>query len=603
MKVRAKKSNRPKSKSVDLAKRDKLAKDPIGADAVLFGMLTGIAIIGILILFYIDITYYFLNKDTHQGGWLAGLLYIIVAILVFGGMLSYALVSFVGIILQQETPWVDRVCYAIAFLLPVAAIYFKTSDTWWTDIDGEGSYQLGLGLKLIHEDPNFGIYSVVYASGYVARQYILAALPSYFFSSGLIPLRIGNSYFYVISYLALLSSLAGYLKARQAARPVLLSAFAGASFSLSTYPIMYARLFEQTTMPLGASCAFLAALFSFLFEASKNNHKFLALKLFWLMWTVGFCADGYTPALATGMLALCVLLYLIFIPRFNHPFLFVPLVHGVVSLVNANFMLHQFNATDKLIVGLDDYKYSDWIWRYFNGLYDVFGAERTLISYPLGLFLILALYFSYKWRDVRIPLLCLWCLAVIWASLSIIGSYFDSPDREIHRSMIILPFLACAVILFYHQYRMRIALAVRNILHLFAAISVCLLAYTSLVTPPNHCNYVYIDMYYNEALQKINLLEHDHSQPTLRQIYIVPPLNIPGGFEDALTYFAPGAKVVLTAPPDGVNDPNTYVLAFRTDNPEDRGYDCIIPSRHTTPYLRLVASKDWTNKAPSSPAP
>jgi hypothetical protein len=585
--------SKPNPTSPPGGRPEKSPRDPARADRIIRRLIYLVSFLGIGALLYINAVYYFLNPDTRAGGWLAGVLYITLAILVFCGMLAYGVIFFIRTFFWRDTPPIDKLCYAIAFILPTAAMYFGITGTNWTDIDGEGTFQMGLGLKFLREDPNFGIYNVAYVTGYVARQYVLAALPSYFFSPGLITLRIGNSYFYTVGYLALLASLAGYLKARQAERPLLLAAFAGAMFSLSTYPLLYGRLFEQTTMPIGAACGFLAALFCYLMDAGNPARRFGGLKLFWLTWSVGFCADGYTPALAVGILAVCLLLYLIFIPRFNYPLFFIPVAHGIASVILANTMLHHFNAASKFILGPSDIVFSDWVWRYFNSAYSLFSSERTLISYPLALALALTLYYSWKWRDVRVPLICLWSLSVVWSSVSIMGSYFDSPIKEIHRSMIILPFLAAAVVLFYHRYRERITPPIHGVLQTFAVIGIFFISYTSLITACTHNDNTYIDMDYNEALEKISILTHDHAQPTPYRLYLAPPLTV-AGLEDALTYFIPaGIKVIRAMPPEGARDPHTYVLAYKTTNPNDRGWDCIVPSRHPRPYMRMVPEKDW----------
>ena len=72
----------------------------------------------------------------------------------------------------------------------------------------------------------------------------------------------------------------------------------------------------------------------------------------------------------------------------------------------------------------------------------------------------------------------------------------------------------------------------------------------------------------------------------LKKLYIVPPLRI-DDLEVGLQYFAPSAVVLHGNPPPGEREPGTYLLSYRSDNPEDRVLDVMMPSKHPRPFLQL----------------
>src|ERR1039458_3971587 len=108
----------------------------------------------------------------------------------------------------------DRFWYLTAFFLPIFLIYFDVGGVTWTSINEEGAQQVSQGLALLKQDPDFGIYRLTYFVGYVARQYVLACLPTYFFGPSLVALRLGTSFIYLGSYLAFLAALANYFRVR-----------------------------------------------------------------------------------------------------------------------------------------------------------------------------------------------------------------------------------------------------------------------------------------------------------------------------------------------------------------------------------------------------
>ncbi len=215
----------------------------------------------------------------------------------------------------------DKFWYLAAFFLPMGLIYFDVAGVTWTPVNCEGTQQMAQGVALLHQDSDFGVYRIAYFVGYVARQYLLACLPSYIFGSSLVALRVGTSFIYVASYLAFLAAVANYFRAQKASNPLLLASFAGMMISLGEFPLVQARVFEQTMMPIGAMLLFLAGIFNFLAGPTP-------FRTFWVTWSFGFFAEGYTPALGGWFMALFVLLYLALHPKYRYRILWVPVAYG-----------------------------------------------------------------------------------------------------------------------------------------------------------------------------------------------------------------------------------------------------------------------------------
>lgn len=175
-------------------------------------------------------------------------------------VLGTALASSVAPFLRREF-WLSRDVgvYLAAYLTPVALLAYGSNGYVHTQINDEAVQQVSAGLGLLETRRDLGLFSTGFV-GYPARQYLLAALPSLAFGKGLVALRAGFGGLFLIAYLSFISSLRGYLEARKAPFPLLLSGLGGVLAVLGSYSLLYARLFEQTTVPLAAICLFLAGI-------------------------------------------------------------------------------------------------------------------------------------------------------------------------------------------------------------------------------------------------------------------------------------------------------------------------------------------------------
>ncbi len=505
-------------------------------------------------------------------------------IVISAGFLATVALRSMGILLEGEF-WRDRdrVWYCIALALPFGLVYFDVAGITWTPINDEGAQQVTQGLDLLRHDADFGVYKTAYFVGYIARQYLLTSLPSYFFGPSLVALRIGNSFIYLVGYVAFLSALAHFFRARGARNPLILASFAGVLVSLGEYPIIIARTFEQTTMPMGAMLLFLAGVLHFLNEPTP-------FRIFWVAWAFGFFAEGYTPGLGGWCLALVILLYLSLHPDFKHRILLLPTAYGICCMVVACMVLGGGRLHDRLQMGASGLVPSDWAWRYFMGYHTFMGGGTSVIPYPLALASITVLYFSFRFRDLKFPLMCLWCIGIAMTGITFVGSNFNLPQFDIHRSIMVLPALAAGVVLFYHAFSSRLepAHGAHRAMTFLAGLSMAYMIWTSLAVPLANRTYVYQrDMTdYDEALYKIDCVNYDSGPGTVKKVYLVAPLRI-DDLETGLGYFAPGAVVVRSAPPPGEKEAGAYTLSYLAPNTSDPIKNPIIPSKSPRPYLVL----------------
>jgi hypothetical protein len=534
---------------------------------------------GILILMGIEFAYFLDNNSILRQD--AALAWIVISV-------SFLLLVTLGAfrLFFQASFWrdKDKFWYLTAFVLPIALIYLDIGGVTWTPINDEGAQQVAQAMDLLRQDPDFGIYRLAYFVGYIDRQYVLASMPTYFFGPSLVALRLGNSWVYLGGYLAFLAAMAHYFKARNALNPLLLASFAGMMISLGQYALIQARVFEQTTMPIGAMLLFLAGVFYFLSGVTP-------FRTFWVTWSFGFFAGGYTPALGGWWLALVVLLYLALHPQHKYRILGAPVIYGCCCLLVACLVLSGANTLQaRFKIGPPELTAGDRIWRYFLGYHSLLGAGFSVLPCPLALAAIAVCYFSFKYRDYRFPLLGVWCAAIALLSLTCIGSNFNSPQFDIHRAIFILPPLAAGAVVFYHVYGSRLdpSRRLHPTIMICARVAMVYMIYTGAAFPWTERTYIYHRNMtdYDEALYKIDCVNFDPKMKKIAKLYIVPPLEI-GDLETGLAYFAPSAVLIRGNPPPGEKQPGAYLLSYLSDNEEDRKYDVRMPSRHARPYLQL----------------
>ncbi len=511
--------------------------------------------------------------------WYAGLSWIVISAAVVLSALASAFPLFFGDWFRASP---HRAWYLTAFFLPPVLILFNAGGTTFTSVDIEGLQQLASGVFMLRHDTSLGVLSMAY-SRYMGRQFVLNSLPTLFFGPSLWAARIGNSMFYIASYCFFLSALVAYLRERRDEDPLLFSGYCGIMIAFGQYALLNARKFEQTMMPVGCMLFFLAALLHF--AARPGPLKFL-----WLTWAFGFFTGCYTPAIGGWVLALAVLLHLAI--RRRQPILLVPVAYGIACLCIAYLVMHRADPAalpHVFTVGTGEhFTASDWIFRALNGVRAVVGTDFTLIEGPQALAILAAIYLGWRFRDHRYAAVCAWAAAIFVLSVALLGTGFVFPNRDIERSLVVIPPLMLGAVLLLIRYMSTVpegrgaAGAIRFCMKLsmgymvFTGIFTVLLVRNFFGTPMPDDE--------DEAYALINRLVNSSAvQP--KKFYQVPPMHmdLPLG----LQYFAPDAAVVFARPPEGESVPGVYVFSYLKSNPADRFDDEVAPSRHPRPFIRM----------------
>jgi hypothetical protein len=476
----------------------------------------------------------------------------------------------------------NRAWYLTAFFLPPALILVNAGGTYFTGIDSEGLVQLASGMDLMHRDPSLGVFSVAY-SRYLDRQYILNSLPSCFFGPSLWAARVGNSMFYIGSYLFFLSALATYLRKKTRADPLLCASFCGVMIAFGQYTLLNARKFEQTTMPIGVTLFFLAALMLFVAEPGP-------LRLLWLTWSFGFFPECYTPALAAWALAFAILTYLIV--RRRNRILIPSAAYGVACLYIAYRVMEKTDPGElaaKLTFNVGRVTATDWTFRYLHGIRTVMGSDFTLIPAPLALAIFAAAVLSWRLREWRYAAVCAWAVVVAFVSITLIGSNLNFTFYDMQRAMVIIPPLALGAVALLVRYVSGSpeGRAAAGTISLFMKLSMAYMVFTGVFTVFLVRSFFGIPVVNDEdeILAGINELVTSPTAAPPTRIYLVPPLACDPG--PGLRYFAPGAKVFFTKPPAGEKIPGAYVFSYISPDPAARFDDEIVPSRHPRPFVRM----------------
>ena len=129
----------------------------------------------------------------------------------------------------------------------------------------------------------------------------------------------------------------------------------------------------------------------------------------------------------------------------------------------------------------------------FRGVSHLAERRVLVIPCPLGLAAMAVLYFSFKFRDYRFPLLCLWCLVDCVPEFDLRGFLFQPPAIRYSSVNLILPPLAAGVVLFYHVYSSRLdpSLWIHRTLVVCACCAMIYMICTSIAVPLTVRTYIY----------------------------------------------------------------------------------------------------------------
>jgi hypothetical protein len=448
----------------------------------------------------------------------------------------------------------DMGWYLVAYFGPVALLAFGVTGYLHTQINDEAVQQVAAGLGFLDSRRDLGLFSTGFV-GYPARQYLLAALPSLALGRNLVALRIGFGGLYLIGYLSFLSAARGYLEARKSPAPMLLAALGGVLAALGSYPLLYARLFEQTTVPVAAIELFLAGLL-------RTMSRPGSLGGLWALWSLGFMPYAYTPALSGWGFGMAVLAYLACAgSRELRPIFRMGLLYGAAALaVSSLAQVHASLVSSRFSIGsVADTGNESWSYRLSTGLHAAFGLEESLVPAPLALGLLFVLGQSMRKKDWRVLGVCLWAGATVVLSLMMRGYWRRVPEFDIQRAMVVLAPLSLALVVWISARWEGLggnAGAARAVVMCAVLLMVLNAAYLPVIRRAPRA-YVPFDVTDKE---EATLLVVGAAGSAAKTVYVVPPLFI--HLEDTLLYFSPSTRVVRGNPPAGEHAPGTYVVSY-----------------------------------------
>ena len=482
--------------------------------------------------------------------------------------------------------------YLAALLVPVGLLLFGITGYTYTQINDEGLQQVVSGLVLIADRRDLGLFGLGFL-GYPARHYLLAALPSYLLGRSLITLRIGFGLLYLGAYISFLAAVRSYLEARKAQGPMLLASVAGTGVALGSYPLLYSRLFEQTSVPLAATLLFLAGLLRFLVRPGP-------LPGLWFIWALGFMPYTYTPSLAAWALGMALLAYLACrgspIPKGP---IWAGLSYGALTAAISTVLqvraglfpgrLSIGGTSDSIAAGFSGSGAQGWASRLLEGFHATLGIDETLIPAPLALGVIFILMHSLRRKDYRVLGLCLWAGATLVLSLALKGYWQRVPEIDIQRAMVVLPPLSVALVLYVSAHaqefpdgRVKRGLLVSGVLFMLLGS-----AYVPLIRRVPRAYYPFAVTDREEAA----MLVVNTAGQGAKTVYLLPPLYFP--LEEPLRYFSPGTRVVRGFPPGGEHRPGVYVISYigvepyRAEDPYARFADHPVRYRHPGPTIGI----------------
>lgn len=477
----------------------------------------------------------------------------------------------------------DLAWYLAAFLIPLGLLLFGINGWEFTQISNECALEVQSGFFYLTRFGELGPFKIGFL-GYPARQYLLAAVPTYLFGKGLFTLRMGFGSLYIVGYLAFLRGTLGFLESRNSPRPMLIASLAGTFVSMASYPFLYARLFEQTLVPIALAYLFLAGLLVLLARPGP-------LPALWVAWALGLMPYSYTPSYGIWAMAMVILCYLALSPAVGRRLpLGVCIAYGAATFATSLALLaHENSLADKTTLGgFDNLLAVDWLFRLGVGLHATVGLEESLIPAPLVLGLVLILAHSVRRKDFRVPFVCAWAAGSVFMALALKGYCWRLPDFDIHRAMFIVPVLSLALGLYISENwrafspggddRMLRAMVVSGIL-----VMILNSAYLPFIrrTPKESTPVIATDE------EEAAMLVWTRAGAGAKTVYVLPPFLPEYRFDDILQYFSPETKLIRSAPPDGEHVPGNFVISFLSDDGDSRIADVLVWHNHARPYLQI----------------
>jgi hypothetical protein len=477
---------------------------------------------------------------------------------------------------SRDLPW-----FLAAYFIPVGLVLFDVNGWEFTRINAETALEVQNGYFYLTKTPDLGLFNMGFLS-YPARQYDLAALPSLIWGKSLVAERMGYGGLYVVGYLAFLQATRLYLISTGSQRPMLLASLTGALVSMAGYPILFARLFEQTLVPISITLLFLAGLLLLMSGPGP-------LPGIWVAWALGFMPYSYTASYGIWALAMVVLGYLALSrPARQRVPLAACLAVGAAAFATSVALVHRVGwlAAKTKIGGLDNFGAIDWLNRMAQGFHATVGLEESLIPAPLLLGILFILFRGVRGGDFRIPFVLAWGAGSVVMALALKGYCWRVPEFDVHRAMYILPVLSLALGLYLSQHWEGISPGgddrlLRGVIMAAILVMIANSAYLPFIRRAPRA----FDPGFKEDPEEATMLVLKKAAPNPRTIFFHPPFNC--DLDDNLTYFSPDTRIVRGDPPSGEHLPGNYVISLISLDPLFHLRDELVWHRNEGPFLKI----------------
>jgi hypothetical protein len=477
---------------------------------------------------------------------------------------------------SRDLPW-----FLAAHVVPVGLVLFGVTGWAFTMINGETAQEVQSGYFFFTKFRDLGLFKMGFL-GYPTRQYLLAALPSYVWGKSLVAMRMGYGTLYIVGYVAFLQGTWRYLESRNSPRPMLVASLTGTLVALGSYPLLYARTFEQTTVPISITFLFLAGLLLLLSRPGP-------LPALWAAWALGFMPYSYTPAYGAWVFAMVLLVCLVLRrPQRQRLALAVCLAYGAAAFAfSVALLIHENSVASKVkIGGFDNLVFMDWLVRMSSGLHSTVGLEESLVPAPLLVGIVFALIHGMRRRDFRLAWICAWAAGCVVVSLALKGYCWRRPDFDIQRAMFILPVLSLAVGVYLSENWSLLSPGgddrlLRGLVVSAVLVMILNSAYLPFIrrTPRDFDPPIMTDD------EESTMLVLNKAAPNPKTIYLQPPLNC--DLDDNLKYFWPDTAIVRSDPPDGEHHQGNYVISFISKDSATRIPDDLVWHRNRRPFLQM----------------
>ncbi len=408
-------------------------------------------------------------------------------------ILLLSLYSFYSFYKNVQTK--NKVFLYIAWL--IMFVFTIHNATKISNISYETTQEAACLLGFIEESGDKGFQQSCFL-GYPARQYLMLALPTFFFKPSQVLLNIGGSIYFLAAQLFWGVGLYHFFKRRSS-----YSSFLSALSLMFLLHFFYFNhflfhCFEQSQFPLSLSMAFWGV---YLWKISDSQQWHLPLLGLLLL----FIVQSYTPSLAFFFLAVLLLFYLYKYGE-SKKLITLIIIGGLASLFFSFIFRFDIKVIGENHTSLSFLFNESWIL-----VKHLLWKAQGVNSYSsiIGkIILVLALFSPVFTNSKKIIILVSWTILTMFVATISQGYSFYGLDMRAHRSIVILPTAIILALATLQQILKKIQIKNRFLPVIFIIIAVSGLCYAQsyLLSKPVH-HYLYLFSHFRNNIKNVDEFE------------------------------------------------------------------------------------------------